>query len=258
MTLLLEAKGLTKGFGGVQAFEDVDLEVHEGEIFGLIGPNGAGKSTIYNVLTGFLRATRGQVFLEGRLITGLRPHQISSLGIARVFQQSLLFGWVSVLENMLMGFENGRKVGLFRSFLRLPAARREEQAFRDEAERILDKVGLLPLKSELAMNLSHGHQRALNLALALASQPKLLLLDEPTTGMNPTETRDMIGHIKNLRDRGITIMVVEHDMKVIRGVCDRIAVLDHGMKICEGAPDEVLSNPAVCEAYLGKGTFDVA
>jgi branched-chain amino acid transport system ATP-binding protein len=258
MTALLEVKGLTKGFGGILAFEDVDLDVHEGEIFGLIGPNGAGKSTIFNVLTGFLRPTRGHVSLAGKRITGLRPHQISSLGMARVFQQSLLFGWVSVLENMLMGFENDREVGLFRSFMRLSAARREEQAFRDEAERILDKVGLLPLKDELAINLSHGHQRALNLALALASQPKLLLLDEPTTGMNPTETLEMIGHIKNLRTRGITIMVVEHDMKVIRGVCDRIAVLDHGMKICEGAPDEVLSNPAVCEAYLGKGTFDVA
>jgi len=249
---LLEIRGLSKYFGGLAALSEVDLDVFESEILGVIGPNGAGKTTLFNVITGLLPPTSGRVRFKGEDITGLRADQIARRGIGRTFQASVLFGQATVFENVFTAFHMHYQQPGWKAFLRAPSARAEEELIRRRVMEVLEFMGLAPLKDELAMNLPHGHQRALGICLALATNPKLLLLDEPVTGMNPVETTTMVELIRKMRDGGTTIVIVEHDMRAIMSLCDRIAVLNYGRKIAEGSPEEIRNNQQVIEAYLGK------
>ncbi len=258
MTTILETKGLTKKFGGLTAVSDLDLVVSESEILGLIGPNGAGKTTVFSMISGFQKPTAGQILFDGADVVGKRAHAVSKLGVARLFQHSLLFGNISVLENVIIGFHRNRSCGLFSSFIGSRKARSEEAGFREKALEILDFVGLSRLKDELPINLPHGHQRLLSVATTLATGPRLLLLDEPVTGMNPAEMKEMVQIIRKIRDTGITIMLVEHHMRVVMDLCDHIVVLNYGQKIAEGSAQQVCTDPEVCAAYLGKGTYDAA
>lgn len=254
----METKGLTKRFGGLTAVDGLDLEVHENEILGLIGPNGAGKTTVFSMLSGFQQPTSGEILFAGENLVGKPAYAVARRGIARLFQHSLLFSNISVLENVVVGFHRNRQAGLFKSFIRTKKAREEEKGFLNQALEILEFVGLAKLKNELPINLPHGHQRLLSVAVTLATNPRLLLLDEPVTGMNPSETKEMVQIIRRIRDRGITVVLVEHHMRVVMDVCDRVVVLNYGQKIAEGTPDSVCRDPEVCAAYLGKGTFDAA
>ena len=258
MSVILETRKLTKCFGGVTAVNELDLAVNEGEIFGLIGPNGAGKTTVFSMISGFQKPTKGDVIFEGRSLAGLPAFGVGQRGVARLFQHSVSFGNISVLENVIVGFHRNRRASLAGSVFRTKKARTEENGFKRQAAEIVKFVGLESLQNEYANNLSHGHQRLLSVATTLATQPRLLLLDEPVTGMNPSELRDMVSIIRAIRDRGITIMLVEHHMKVVMDLCDRIAVLNYGHRIAEGIPAVVCEDQEVCEAYLGKGTFNVA
>jgi branched-chain amino acid transport system ATP-binding protein len=250
--LMLEVKKLNKYFGGLAAVNELDLRVNPTEILGLIGPNGAGKTTFFNVASGFFPPTSGRVLFDGRDITRLKAHDIAHLGISRTFQASTLFMKLSVLENVFTGYHMSYRTGFLKRILHTPSARKEEAEFRQRALEILEFMGLASLKDELAANLPHGHQRILGVCMALTTNPKLLLLDEPVTGMNVSETQTMIELIRQIRDRGITIVVVEHDMKAVMNLCDRIAVLNYGRKIAEGLPKEIRENKEVVEAYLGK------
>ena len=252
MSIILEVEQLSKYFGGLAAVSELDLGVVDSEILGLIGPNGAGKTTLFNVLGGFFPPTSGRVTFDGRDITGLKAHRIAHLGISRTFQASTLFMKISVLDNVLTGYHMSYKTSIWKRLLRMPSALNEEEMLRQRAMEILGFMGLESLKDELAANLPHGHQRILAVCMALATNPKLLLLDEPVTGMNPEETQTMIDLIRQIRDRGVTIVVVEHNMRVIMNLCDRIAVLSYGRKIAEGLPEEIRDNKEVVEAYLGK------
>jgi branched-chain amino acid transport system ATP-binding protein len=258
MSVLLETRGLTKRFGGVAAVDGLDLAVNEGEILGLIGPNGAGKTTVFTMISGFAKPTSGDIVFEGKSLLGLPAWRVGQRGIARVFQHSILFSNVSVLENVLVGFHRNRHASLAGSVFGSKKARTEEAGVREQAAEIVTFVGLEPLKDEKALNLSHGHQRMLSVATALATGPRLLLLDEPVTGMNPVELQAMVGIIRAIRERGITIMLVEHHMKAVMDLSDRVVVLNYGQKIAEGAPAAVCEDAEVCAAYLGKGTFNVA
>jgi branched-chain amino acid transport system ATP-binding protein len=258
MTVILETRGLTKCFGGVTAVDELDLQVNEGEILGLIGPNGAGKTTVFSMISGFQKPTRGDILFEGGSLLGLPAWQVGQRGIARLFQHSVSFSNISVLENVLVGFHRNRHASLAGSIFRTKKARIEEAEFKEEAAEIVQFVGLESLRDERALNLSHGHQRMLSVATTLASRPRLLLLDEPVTGMNPSELKAMVEIIRAIRDRGITIMLVEHHMKAVMDLSDRVVVLNYGHKISEGAPVAVCEDPEVCAAYLGKGTFNVA
>jgi len=249
---LLEIRGLSRYFGGLAAVNDLDLDVLDSEILGLIGPNGAGKTTLFNLINGFFPPTSGEVIFQGEEISKFKPHEIAKLGIGRSFQQSVLFMGSTVFENVFTGFHMNYKTGLLKQFLHTPAVREEEENIKQKVMEILEFMGLASQKDELAQNLSHGHQRILGLCIALASNPELLLLDEPVTGMNPGETVTMIGLIRQLRDRGITLVVVEHDMKAVMSLCDRIVVLNYGRKIAEGLPGEIRENRSVIEAYLGQ------
>jgi branched-chain amino acid transport system ATP-binding protein len=249
---MLEVKKLNKYFGGLAAVNELDLRVNPTEILGLIGPNGAGKTTFFNVASGFFPPTSGRVLFDGRDITRLKAHDIAHLGISRTFQASTLFMKLSVLENVFTGYHMSYRTGFLKRILHTPSARKEEAEFRQRALEILEFMGLASLKDELAANLPHGHQRILGVCMALTTNPKLLLLDEPVTGMNVSETQTMIELIRQIRDRGITIVVVEHDMKAVMNLCDRIAVLNYGRKIAEGLPKEIRENKEVVEAYLGK------
>jgi len=249
---LLELKGLTKYFGGLAAVSDLDFSVEDGEIVGLIGPNGAGKTTVFNLISGVFAPTDGEIHFRGEDITGLRPDQVTKKGLARTFQSTILFELFPSVANIVVGTHLHAGINFFGTLFNTRRTRNKE---KENLDKVMDIINLLELGDWAmvpAQDLPHGYQRALGVAIALATEPKLLLLDEPVTGMNPEETAHMMGLIKKIRDeRNLTMVLVEHDMKAVMGLCDRISVLSFGKKLAEGTPEEIQNDKAVIEAYLG-------
>lgn len=250
---ILKVENVTQRFGGLTAVNGVNMEIKEGEIVGIIGPNGAGKTTFFNNITGVYKPTEGKVFLDDKDITGLKPFEITQLGMARTFQNIRLFYRMTVLENVMVGIHSRTKSNLVDSTLKTKTHKETEEEAERRALEVLEHTGLADFRYNYATSLPYGLQRRLEIARAMASNPKILLFDEPAAGMNEQETSDLMKFIKDLKEYGYTIVLIEHDMKLVMNICERIYVLDHGNLIAEGIPSEIKANPRVIEAYLGKG-----